>query len=1117
MTAFERLLTQIDAFIRKYYKNEMLKGVLFFVITFLCSWLVVGTLEYFGRFNSTIRLLLLCLFVAVNTTILFRNFLIPLFRLYSIGRRIDRFQAAKIIGSFFPNVSDRLVNTLQLNSTINEEDRSFELVSASVAQRSNELSAVAFVDAVRYDESKRYLRYLIPVLVVITSLLFLVPSLLLDSSSRVVNYEIAQVAPFKFQLVDELGAVNEGESLEVLADITGIYVPEQVYIVTDRGRFLMKQERKNRVGFTLENLKKGGDFYLEAEGYKSEVFHFGVIGKSSMGRLVADLTFPKYLGRKNERFTNVADLDIPEGTTISWLVEAKNVSKVKVNWADTSRTYIGDRLSFSGKYKRSGNLNFVLLNAINGKIDTSTVVVKVIKDAYPSIQVEERIDSLRQSVRSFAGLIGDDYGLSRLTFNYSIAKKNGKSVERSMMVKPVEGVADKFQFSVDFSRENLSVDDVITYFFMVYDNDGVNGSKGMKSSSFVYELPSLSDLNDKRDEVQENAQKSLEELLKQAEKFQKDVDKLQKSLMNKKSDFQTMEQIQQLQQQQQLLKEQLESVQEKIQESAQEKDQLTEMDEELLKQQEMIEKLMEELMDDELKKLLDQLEELMKNNQQNQLKEESQKLDQSSEEMKKQLDRTLEMLKRLQVNEKIDDLEKELKELAEEQQELKEDVENKKLTDEKALEKQEEIDKKFQELKEDMKEMQELNESLERPMNLSDFKQEEEDIQKELDGAEDKLKENKGSKAAEKQEKVAKQMKEMADNLGNQQNASNKKQNEEDMGLLRMLLENLMALSFSQESTMQSFIKVKDNDPVYRKYGRKQRSIIDDTKVVEDSLLALAKRQSKIAGIIDNELGEIKSNFGLIVDEIDEHKRRELSQHQQLVMTSYNNLALLLNESLQNMQQESQSDKDGDGKCDNPGSGKSGKPKPGSGMSSGDMKEMLKKQLDQMKKGPNPGGKQPGNQPGMGNTPGNSGMPGLGNKEIAKMAAQQTAIRQRLEQMRNEMNKEGQGKGNGLNPLIKELEQQEKDLINKNFSPQMIKRQQDILTRLLESEKSMRERGFEEKRESKSGKDEIPSNLIRFDEYNREKLGQIELLKSVDPKLARYYKDKAGQYFNRAQ
>jgi hypothetical protein len=115
------------------------------------------------------------------------------------------------------------------------------------------------------------------------------------------------------------------------------------------------------------------------------------------------------------------------------------------------------------------------------------------------------------------------------------------------------------------------------------------------------------------------------------------------------------------------------------------------------------------------------------------------------------------------------------------------------------------------------------------------------------------------------------------------------------------------------------------------------------------------------------------------------------------------------------------------------------------------------------------------------------------------------------------MNKEGQGKGNALNPLIKELEQQEKDLINKNFSPEMLRRQQDILTRLLESEKALRERGFEEKRESESGKDKNYGNLIRFDEYNRQKLGQVEILRAVDPMLSKYYKDKAGEYFNRTQ
>src|SRR3989338_1803632 len=638
-----------------------------------------------------------------------------------------------------------------------------------------------------------------------------------------------------------------------------------------------------------------------------------------------------------------------------------------------------------------------------------------------------------------------------------------------MPVQRVSGTSEKFGFAVDFSREDLDVEDKITYYFVVSDNDGVNGSKSTRSQSFVYELPTLEDLNEKRDDVQKEAQADLSEIMKKAEKFQRDVDRLQKSLANKKGDFKTMEQIQQLQQDQQSLQEELENVQEQLSESMEEKNQLSEVDEELLKQQEMIDELMKEVMDDELKKLLEELEKLLENNQQNELKKE-----------------------------------------------LKEDIQENKLSKEEGIKKQDEIDKKFDELKEDLKELNDLNKDLEKPMELGDFQEQQDAIDQEMQEASEQLQKEKKSKAGENQQKASDGMKQLSDQLNNAQEQANKKQNEEDMGLLRILLENLMALSFDQESNLQAFSEVRDTDPAYRRLGRKQRSIMDDTKVVEDSLMALAKRQPKIATFIDKELHEIKSNFRLMIDEMDEHRRRELSQHQQLVMTSYNNLALLLNESLQSMQQQAQaqSKQPGSGACENPGG--SGK-KPGDGMSGQDMKEMLKKQLEQMKKGQNPGGKEPGDKPGQNGKPGNQGMPGLGNKEIAKMAAQQTAIRQRLEQIRNEMNKEGQGKGNGLNPLIKELEQQEKDLINKNFSPEMIRRQQDILTRLLESEKALKERGFEEKREAETGKERNYGNLIRFDEYNRQKLGQIELLHNVDPLLSKYYKDKASEYFYRAQ
>ena len=66
----------------------------------------------------------------------------------------------------------------------------------------------------------------------------------------------------------------------------------------------------------------------------------------------------------------------------------------------------------------------------------------------------------------------------------------------------------------------------------------------------------------------------------------------------------------------------------------------------------------------------------------------------------------------------------------------------------------------------------------------------------------------------------------------------------------------------------------------------------------------------------------------------------------------------------------------------------------------------------------------------------------------------------------------------------------------------------------MESEKALIERGFEEKRESKTGKNTQKSNQNRFNQYNKEKLKKIELLRYAEPSYKKYYKEKANEYFD---
>lgn len=1122
--SFDSLIGQIDAFIRKYYKNQMIRGLLLFFVIFLFSFLLATTSEYFGRFNSLVRAILFFGFILINGYVFVRYILLPTSKLISFGKQISRIQAAEIIGSFFPTISDRLKNTLQLQNNLIHQEGNIELLRASVIQRSSELSVIPFKNAIQITENKKYLTYLIPLFLCFVGVAIFIPSIITQGTEHVVNYNqvFKEQAPYQFTLLKTNLTVEEGADFPVeLAIIpnkesTGKKeLPNQVFIVSDQGKFLLLRKTKNTFIGSIKKPKKNAHFYFTTNEFDSRKYQLNVIGKSLIGSIQAFCTYPTYLGKQNETIENVGDLTVPEGTQVEWRVKTKNTFKTTVFLNQLKSVFKEDGFKFKHLCKEDKYLKFILDNAFNHRIDTVQFKLNVIKDAYPSIEVVEKTDSISEGLKYFKGLTSDDYGLKSLSFVYKIIRQNGQVKEIKMPVQQVAGTQMNFDFAVDFKREEVKLNDKIEYYFIISDNDGVNGSKSVKSQLFTYELPSLEELNDERREDQNKTKEDLDQLLKKTQEFQKNISQLKKETMNSKSsDWNKLNKVQQLKEEQSTLLESLQKIQNEMEKSVEEKNQLSPMNEELMEKQEMIEKLLEELMDDELKKLLEDLEKLFQQNDKEQIKDKMEELNQSSEDMKKQLDRSLEMLKKMQLNERIDDIEKELKDLAKEQDELKEKLDDK-LSKEELKKQQEELNKKFEDLKKDLDELDKLNKDLENPIDLGNLDELKEQVTDDLNNAKENLDQGKDKKAGENQKSASEGMNSMANQLNAKQQQSNKKEQEEDMKSLRNILESLMTLSFDQEALMNKFTKIATQDPIYRKLGRRQQRIIDETKIIKDSLLALAKRQPKIASFIDKELNAIESNQRMSVENIDDHQKKELSKHQQLVMTSYNNLALLLNEALQSMQNQMQSEMAGSGSCNNPGKGR---PKPGQSMSTGDMKEMLKKQLEQMQKGPNPGGKKPGEKPGSqpGMSPGSTGqnMMGLGNKEMAKMAAEQTAIRQRLEQLRNEMNKDGKGSGNQLNPLLKELEEQEKNLINKNINKDMINRQQEILTRLLESEKAIMERGYEEKRESKSGKDEENGNKIRFEEYNKSKLKEIELLKSSDPSLKQYYKEKANQYFN---
>ena len=635
-----------------------------------------------------------------------------------------------------------------------------------------------------------------------------------------------------------------------------------------------------------------------------------------------------------------------------------------------------------------------------------------------------------------------------------------------------------------------------------------------------------------------------------SKELQKQLSEAKDRLIGKKNlGPQERKALEQLMDGQKNLEKQLEDLQKKTEELKQqeERQEKNEQNEAIKEKTEQLQNLLQDLLDEETKKLYDELKKLLEEQQEDdKTRELLEKIEKKEENLSKELDRALELFKQLAVEKKIDQTASKLEDLAKKQDELadklakekgKDDAKQKELEKEQAA-----LQEEFKQAKEDLKALQEMNKELEQPNQMPDTDKQEEAVDAKQQEAKDAAAKKQNQKAGKAGKEAAKEMKEMADKMREAEAEGEAEQTEENEGDLRKILENLMKLSFDQEDLMKDFRGVNRLDPRYVQMGQTQLKLRDDAAVIEDSLYALAKRVFQIQSFVTREMGLMKQNMDEAVDGFKARRADIAAGKGQLAMTSMNNLALLLNDALKQMQDAMKAQKPGQGK---PGKGKGkkkGKGSPGAdGL--GKMQQQLNDQIQQLKKGGKSG----------------KGM----SEELAKMAAQQQAIRKALGELERakggqggkkpgqaagqggqggkpgdkgqtngqangqaggkdgkdgKEGKDGQkdgkdGSGGQAGDLKTQMEKTEADLVNKRLTEETLLRQREILTRLLETEKALQERGEEEKRESKTAQEYRPAIPPELKQFVRDKEREQSTLKTLAPDFTSFYRREAERYF----
>ncbi len=1104
MSSFEHIQNKLEAFIRKYYLNDLIKGAILFFAIGLLYFLVTLFIEYALWLSSVGRTLLFWVFIIVEAALLIKFIAIPLAKLFKLQKGIDYKEASQIIGTHFSEVNDKLLNVLQLK----EDSKESELLLASIEQKSEELTPIPFRLAVNFKSNIKYLKYAaVPLLIIGASFISGKYNWFSESYARVVNYQTAYEppAPFSFFIINEELKTIEGRDFTLTVKTEGEITPENAQIHYNNESYYLKSSEDGAFEFTFTQPREDVQFNLSANGVQSEYHNLEIINTPSLLGFDMVLDYPNYTKKQDETLKSNGNAVVPLGTNVSWRVRTKNTDKVELNSIDSTYNFQEDGNSFELSQRLFKSFDYTL-NTSNSDLadfESLSFSIKVIRDEFPEINVKMEQDSLDSQTLYFYGQVSDDYGLSNLQLvYYPSGNEEGKQTEK------INISTSNFDEFASVFPDQLNLQEGVGYdlYFEVFDNDAIANYKGTKSNVFSFRKLTQEELEEEQlkeqgktiDDLNDSLEKmdKQEEELKEFSKTQKekselnfnDKKKLENFLKRQKQQDELMKNFNEK------LKENLEEFQnekedpfkESLQQRLEENQKQLEQDEELLKE---LEKLSEKIQKEELSQKLEELAKQNKNK-------------------KRSLQQLLELTKRYYVSMKSEKLRVELEELSKEQEALsEEDAENN------TKEKQDELNKKFEDIKEELEELRKENQSLMEPMDIPNDTKKEEDIKKEQQEASDNLEKKEQSsdqqnkqqqqKAKKNQKKAAEKMRQLSEQMQQSMMSGSMEQMSEDMDMLRQVLDNLVVYSFDQEDLMDRFKGIQINHNEYAKYLINQQGLREHFEHVDDSLFALSLRQPMISEQINKEVTEVFFNIDKSLEQLADNRLYQGVAAQQYAVTSANSLANLLSDMLDNMQSQMNP---------SPGQGQGDMQLPDIIMSQEELNKQMQEGLKKSQEGKPQEGKEGKEQQGKGEQQqeGGEGQNEEMNGELYQIYQQQQELRKALEDKLGREGKQGSG-GN----LLREMENIERDLLNKGFTNRTLQRMSNLKHQLLKLENATFQQGEDNKRKSKT-------NTRQFGVLSSEQLNSVkryfnttEVLNRQTLPLQQHYKRKVQEYFKK--
>ena len=215
---FSVIESKLDDFVRKFYSNRIVVGVLLLLLVAAVSLFSVFMIESFAFMTPIVKTILFYFLLFVFAAVFVFFIGVPLCKLLKIIPYISYEEAAGIISEYFSDSNDMLLNVIQLN-----RGESNDFLVAAINQKIEKISPWNFTHAINFKKTLKFLYISGGVLMFLLLMSYLFRTKMSSGATRFKNYSVYYQPdnPYSVRLLNDSLKCANGDDFTVLLEVDG--------------------------------------------------------------------------------------------------------------------------------------------------------------------------------------------------------------------------------------------------------------------------------------------------------------------------------------------------------------------------------------------------------------------------------------------------------------------------------------------------------------------------------------------------------------------------------------------------------------------------------------------------------------------------------------------------------------------------------------------------------------------------------------------------------------------------------------------------------------------------------------------------------------------------------